>query len=337
VNRILIPFCFSLSCLIGYYAWRISRTGYHHPKWDIQESISAKDNKIVAKVGEANISQQEIDFELWLLSTNLNSQDQDSNNTDEGEKVAFDKTNPPPNSLYEEVVGSLMERRLLSQFIQHDQRFNSDQVARRETCTAEFDKTIAENSGVFNDPERQFYLKNMLCELSILHQYIDELVFASLEVQNSEMKDFFDANKQQYYRPSLATVRQILLPDEQQAHQIRRKINKNNFAELAKAHSMSPEAESGGQLGPFAAQSGMPHFFETAFTLRPGQISDILKSTYGFHIIMLESLIPKKTLSFEEVKPKIRKRLVALKKEKAYQEWVDLALHSVSITMPRHF
>ena len=61
------------------------------------------------------------------------------------------------------------------------------------------------------------------------------------------------------------------------------------LAEMAKEHSLSPEAERGGHLGPFP-KGGMPAVFEYAFHMKKGDVSEVLKSNYGYHIIMLTDI-----------------------------------------------
>ena len=79
----------------------------------------------------------------------------------------------------------------------------------------------------------------------------------------------------------------------------------------------------------------MPRFFEVAFDLHPGQISNILKSTYGFHIIMVEEKREAHKMTFAEALPGITQKLRQLEEEKAYQKWVDLALHTVVVNTPK--
>jgi peptidyl-prolyl cis-trans isomerase C len=79
-----------------------------------------------------------------------------------------------------------------------------------------------------------------------------------------------------------------------------------DFGKLAGAESDDKSATNGGDLGTFGHGSMVPSFDEAAFKLAPGQVSEPVKSQFGYHIIKLES---RETKSFEAVKPEIEKKL----------------------------
>ena len=82
------------------------------------------------------------------------------------------------------------------------------------------------------------------------------------------------------------------------------------FAELAKQHSTGPSAPAGGDLGFFAQNGSMVKPFEdAAFALEAGEISDLVETQFGYHIIYLAERKPAETLSLEQVTPIIRTKL----------------------------
>jgi parvulin-like peptidyl-prolyl isomerase len=76
----------------------------------------------------------------------------------------------------------------------------------------------------------------------------------------------------------------------------------------------------------------MPTVFEIAFHLHPGGISEVLKSDYGYHLVMLLQHIPKQQLGLEEAEPKISAIIRHQKKEQIYSQWVEKALATIDIS-----
>ncbi len=87
-----------------------------------------------------------------------------------------------------------------------------------------------------------------------------------------------------------------------------------DFAALAKQYSEGPSASAGGDLGLFARGRMVKPFDDTVFALGKGEVSDVVQTRFGFHVIKLEDVIPASTKPLAEVKGKIE---AALKKAKA--------------------
>jgi peptidyl-prolyl cis-trans isomerase D len=104
-----------------------------------------------------------------------------------------------------------------------------------------------------------------------------------------------------------------------------------DFAEVAKQVSEDSSASAGGDLGTFGRGVMVPPFETAAFALEPGQISEIVESPFGFHIIKLEEKFPERTDTLETVRPTIvnaiqqqQARGIALKKvEDAHERLLD--------------
>lgn len=96
----------------------------------------------------------------------------------------------------------------------------------------------------------------------------------------------------------------------------------SNFGELAQRYSECPSAVQGGNIGSVARGSLPPNLEETLFALERGEISNVVESTMGFHILLCEEIIEAGTLSPEETKAKIRKVLHTQNKKKTVQMWL---------------
>jgi peptidyl-prolyl cis-trans isomerase C len=123
-----------------------------------------------------------------------------------------------------------------------------------------------------------------------------------------------DAAEHQVYDDAVKQVkseqevhaRHILVPTEDEAKAILAQLKGGaDFAVLAKEKSKDPGAAEGGDLGYFTKDQMVPEFAEVAFRLDKGQLSDPVKTQFGWHIIKVEDKRIKPTPTFEQVKPQI--------------------------------
>ncbi len=102
-------------------------------------------------------------------------------------------------------------------------------------------------------------------------------------------------------------ARHILVPTEDEAKAIEAELKKGaDFATLAKEKSKDPGAAEGGDLGYFTKDQMVPEFADVAFKLDKGQISDPVKTQFGWHIIKVEDKRIKPTPTFDEVKAQLQ-------------------------------
>jgi parvulin-like peptidyl-prolyl isomerase len=132
-------------------------------------------------------------------------------------------------------------------------------------------------------------------------QLISEAVFkkvtGDVKVTNSEVHDYYIQHPQLYAQPQSRDVRHILVKSKALADQIRSQLaNGADFAKLAKKYSQDPGSKSqGGKLTVSKGQT-VPPFDKAAFSLKTNEISQPVKTTYGWHIIQpLSNVRPRKT------------------------------------------
>jgi peptidyl-prolyl cis-trans isomerase C len=96
-----------------------------------------------------------------------------------------------------------------------------------------------------------------------------------------------------------------------------------NFDALAKEYSEGPSGPKGGDLGFFGRGQMVKPFEETAFTMKPGQVSEMVETRFGYHLIMVTDRTPESTLSYEEIKDRLEQYLKQQKVQEATAKYVE--------------
>ncbi|HEX9860553.1 MAG TPA: peptidyl-prolyl cis-trans isomerase [Nitrospirota bacterium] len=157
-----------------------------------------------------------------------------------------------------------------------------------------------------------------------IEKLIDSEVYSHVKVEDQELKKYFDGHKGDFSRPGQVRARQIVVEDEAMAHSILEKIRKGaDFAAVAKESSLSPDAEAGGDLGYFSKGDMPPEFEDVVFRLKPGQLSPVVQTPYGYHIFKVEDVRPPSNPGFEDVKDQVRQKIAAVKGEDDYMAWQE--------------
>lgn len=111
--------------------------------------------------------------------------------------------------------------------------------------------------------------------------------------------------------PEQVTLRQVLVPTENEAREVRRQVEKDakQFDLLARTRSRSPEAAQGGVMGPFSRGQLPSELERAAFELRVGEVSPVVKSSLGYHVLRVEERQEARLRSLEECRDEIVARL----------------------------
>ncbi|MBM4761121.1 hypothetical protein GNT69_02325 [Bacillus sp. B15-48] len=138
------------------------------------------------------------------------------------------------------------------------------------------------------------------------------------------MKTYFEENKELYKEPEQVEASHILVEDEAAASEVKEKLNTGeDFVELAMEYSTdTSNAENGGELGLFSKGTMVEEFENAAFSMNKGEISDPVKTDYGYHIIKVMDKKEAKEAAFEEYKEEIEQILFEQKISIAYSTWI---------------
>jgi peptidyl-prolyl cis-trans isomerase C len=145
----------------------------------------------------------------------------------------------------------------------------------------------------------------------IIEALTEKLCAGKDEVSDKEVEAYYRVNKQQFSLGERVRVRHIMVKTLAEAQAIKKRLNQGeDFITLAKQYSIWSSKQNGGDLGYITRGMVDKSFEETAFSLkRRGELSGIVKTKLGFHIIRFEDRQGPRQLAFAEVQDEIRKFL----------------------------
>ena len=207
-----------------------------------------------------------------------------------------------------------------------DEKIFNDQWAKYKE-RKENDKKFRANIEKLNvsDDEVKYQIRRQM----FIQKFLYDTIIEKTSVDKAEMKAYYDGNPQSFKRPEQVQASHILIKVDPKADEaqktaaldkikdIKQKIeNGEDFAVLAKKYSQCPSSKKGGDLGFFGRGQMVKPFEEAAFKMEIGQVSDIVQTTFGYHLIKLMGKRAASTTSFEESQKQIEG---FLKKQKARQ------------------
>lgn len=160
-------------------------------------------------------------------------------------------------------------------------------------------------------------------ENQLISEKIYEQVTEEVKVTDEDIQEHYDKNKKDYRVPASREVRHILVTSKSLADRLHAQVaDGGNFAALAKRHSKDPGSKANG--GKLTVRKGetVPPFDKAAFSLKKGELSQPVKTTYGWHIIeALSDVKPPSTTALKDVKEQIRQQLLQERRQKAVADW----------------
>lgn len=178
----------------------------------------------------------------------------------------------------------------------------------------------AAKDGVDKSPEVEEKLQDLKKRV-IVEAFLKKKVENDATLSDAELKKFYEQNLDKFKAGEQIKASHILVKTEKEAKDLLSQIKAGgNFDELAKKNSVDSSASKGGDLGWFGKGSMVPVFEKAALALKEGEVSDVVKSDFGFHIIKLTGKRPAGTRPFEEVKEQIKTALMPTKQQEIFQK-----------------
>lgn len=169
-----------------------------------------------------------------------------------------------------------------------------------------------------------------------IRKLFDDQIGGKSVVSEKESRAYYDSNLESFKKSEQVRASHILIKvdpgaDEAKKAEARTKIeslqaklkNGEDFGALAKEYSEGPSGPKGGDLGFFGRGQMVKPFEETAFTMKPGQVSGMVETRFGYHLIMVIERTPESTLSYEEVKDRLEQYLKQQKAQETIAAYVE--------------
>lgn len=181
------------------------------------------------------------------------------------------------------------------------------------------------------DKDEEFQKSLAEAAHGLLQRYAIQKLLQDVKATEEEIKDYFERNKNKFVTPDQRRARHILVEKEEEAKKIKGEIeNGLDFSKAAEKYSTCPSKERGGDLGIFEKGKMVPEFEEAAFALEIGELSDLVKTNFGYHLIMVDEKIPSGEKSYEEVASQLNQLVIQEKQGKIY----DVKLNELKTKYP---
>jgi peptidyl-prolyl cis-trans isomerase C len=171
---------------------------------------------------------------------------------------------------------------------------------------------------------------------SLRQSIYEKLIFQSVAKQvkdptDEEIGAFYKANKSLFEVPARVRLRQVVLEKEDDAKKVLTRLRQagGSLERIAKEFSVAPEGKNGGDTG--WIEKGALEVFDMAFKMNVGAKSEIIKSSYGFHIFEVLGKKPATQMSLKDATPKIVANLRADKEKQVFQAWLEDQIKSATI------
>ena len=236
------------------------------------------------------------------------------------------------------VLEGLVEKKLADQKIKElnitvsddDVRQAIEDVKKQNNMTQEALVTALAAQGLSFD-QYQDQLREQLEKLKLVSMEVR----SKIQVGETEMRDYYEAHRAKYSEDDAFHARHIFfrVTEKSTPAEIKKAMKTaltvldeaksgKDFIELAKTYSEDPAARAdGGDMGRFKKGDMMPELERAITALKPGEISELVSTPLGIHIIKLEERIPGKLKPFESVKAEIENEIYRKKSEERFSQW----------------
>ncbi|MCX5802279.1 MAG: peptidylprolyl isomerase [Proteobacteria bacterium] len=187
------------------------------------------------------------------------------------------------------------------------------------------------------DNEKDFQEKlTDIKEQLLMESLLKKKINVDSKTTDVDLKKYYDTHKEDFKREKEINTRHILLKTEEEAKQIQSRLLKGeDFVELAKQYSIDPNAKTtGGEIGFHPKGTLLPEYEGVAFKLsKAGQISGIVKTQFGYHIIRLEGMKAPSYVPFDEVKDFIKQKISQEKQKEILEKYIEDLKKAAKITI----
>lgn len=173
----------------------------------------------------------------------------------------------------------------------------------------------------FFDKHKESYKTEAKIKVRYLH-FDPDMYRAGIVITDEEISEYYESNPEEFKKPKTVEARHILLKADQSATQeiveekrgkilniLKKAREGEDFVQLAKTYSEGPTRDTGGYLGTFQKEAMVGPFAEKAFSMKAGEISEPVRTRFGWHLIKVEKVNEASQFSQKEAEDGIRKKL----------------------------
>jgi len=255
-------------------------------------------------------------------------------------------SDPQRLEIKKNVLAELINRELLLQESQKsgvkvevaEVKEQLDRMRSQYATEAEFKRAL--NMMGFSETNIELQLK----ERMEVRRFVNDRIAKKITIPEEEIKASYDSHPQIFKRPESVQASHILIKVDPTANEVQKaearkeiamienKLKKGeDFAALAKAYSQGPSSVKGGDLGYFRRGQMVKPFEAAAFALKPGEVSGIVETRFGYHIIKVFDKKPNTIISYEDARNRITQYLKNEQVQQQLNQYVDELKKSATI------
>jgi len=292
------------------------------PVWAEKDSTEAKEDTVATVNGSA-ITRADFDREVSRTRQLYNR----------GKNLE----NPGLPKIKEEALNHLIERELLYQESRNKGITVDEAVVkgRIDGLRDRFPSDEAFENGLEKMNLSKSVLETQLREGLAIQELIEKQVAQKVEVSEEEARNYYDKHQGLFEQPKRVRARHILVKvgpkaGKSEKAEARKKLEKvqerlkngENFSSLAEEVSECPSSKKGGDLGYFSKGQMVKPFEEAAFALKPEEVSDIVETRFGYHLIKLLDKKEASIVPYDEAKEQLTEQLKQQKIREKITEYV---------------
>lgn len=162
-------------------------------------------------------------------------------------------------------------------------------------------------------------------ERDLLTQMTINKVLSDVTVTDADAETFYNEHEEEFKTPEMVSAKHILVDSEEKANEILAQIKAGDvtFEDAARANSTCPSKDQGGDLGTFGRGQMVPEFEDATFAMNVGDVSEPVKTQFGYHLIKLEAKNEPTIPAYEEIADKVEKTLMFQKQGEVYKNKLD--------------
>ncbi|MBI5183159.1 MAG: peptidylprolyl isomerase [Nitrospinae bacterium] len=282
-------------------------------------------DRVVAKVNEDIITLSEVQERGLLIRERMRSEGRDDKDVEleDIERIALD-------TIITERLQLHHAKEIGIEVTDEDIYKAIEDIKKRNSLTDKMFEMLLEKEGETIDNYRE-----RIKEQLILSKIVDYEVRGRTRVDDNEIKGYYENHLDYFLIPEEVNIRHIFfLCDENAGSEEEEKVkekalsvlkrihNGEDFIELAKIYSEDSSTSSGGDLGFFKKGTMAAPLEKVAFSLKVGEISDLVRTKYGFHIIKVEGKKESAHKPIDEAMEGIRNKIFADKIKERYDTWI---------------